>query len=227
MATAFQAAASDALLFVNVHASDLADPDLHDGEAPLSAIANRVVLEITERTSLERIVDVRPRVHSLRKLGFRIAIDDLGAGYAGLGHLALLEPHVVKLDMSLIRDVDSQPTKRSVVRSIIARCDDLGLSVICEGIETVGERDTLVDLGCDLLQGYLVRPPGPVIPTAALVIPTRDSVMSTEGVPWRCRPSARKDSNASGSLPRGQDARPREAAAPASCKQIQLLVQYC
>jgi EAL domain-containing protein (putative c-di-GMP-specific phosphodiesterase class I) len=154
-AAAFGAAPADALLFVNLHPIELRDADLYDPSAPLSHLASRVVLEITERTPLEHIGGLGPRVHALKKMGFRIAVDDLGAGYAGLGHFALLEPDVVKLDMSLIRDVDRQPTKQSVVRSMIGLCRELGLTVISEGIETSAERDTIAGLGCDLLQGFL------------------------------------------------------------------------
>src|SRR5690242_2297749 len=90
-------------LFVNVHGGELADPELYDPESPLSLVAHRIVLEITERWSLERFHDVGERIRALRDLGFSVAVDDLGAGYAGLTSFARLRPEVVKLDMSLIR----------------------------------------------------------------------------------------------------------------------------
>lgn len=147
------------LSFVNLHAQDLSDPSLYDPEGPLSAFARRVVLEITERASIERIPDVEAKVARLRTLGFRIAIDDLGAGYAGLTTIAQLEPDVVKLDMSLVRGVSTERTKRKLVSSIASVSRDLGILVVAEGIETVAERDTLIDLGCDLFQGYLFGRP--------------------------------------------------------------------
>jgi EAL domain-containing protein (putative c-di-GMP-specific phosphodiesterase class I) len=151
-------------LFVNLHVRDLLDPDLLDPDAALSKLAKRVVLEITERSSLEDVRDARLRVAALREMGFRIAVDDMGAGYAGLSSFALLEPEVVKLDMSLIRDIDKNATKRKVVHSMIELSRGMGIEVIAEGVETSDERDTLIELGCDLLQGYLFAKPGKPFP---------------------------------------------------------------
>src|SRR4029079_10187530 len=92
------------LLFMNVHPEDLTDDTLLDPHAPLSRVASRVVLEVTERASLEKMTGVAERIRGLRELGFRIALDDLGAGYAGLTSFATLTPDVVKVDMSLVRD---------------------------------------------------------------------------------------------------------------------------
>jgi len=153
-----------ALLFINLHAVELSDETLLSPSAPLTAIAPRVVLEITERASLEVIDDVPSRVARLRELGFRIAIDDLGAGYSGLTSFARLEPDFVKLDMSLVRDVHKNPVKRKLVRSMTALCKDMGITVVAEGIEIVEERDTIVELGCDLLQGFLLARPERAFP---------------------------------------------------------------
>jgi EAL domain-containing protein (putative c-di-GMP-specific phosphodiesterase class I) len=97
-------------------------------------------------------------------MGFRLAIDDLGAGYAGLNSFSQLEPEVAKLDMALVRDVHKQPTKLTLVRTMISMCRELGIQVVAEGIETAEERDALVWAGCDLLQGYLFAKPGPAFP---------------------------------------------------------------
>jgi EAL domain-containing protein (putative c-di-GMP-specific phosphodiesterase class I)/CheY-like chemotaxis protein len=148
-------------LYINLHPSDLGDEDLFDAAQPLSAIAARVVLEITERASLTPIPDLRAKVRRLRAMGFRIALDDLGAGYSGLTSFTLLEPDVVKLDMALVRGVDSDATKGMLVASIIGLCRSLGMEVIAEGVESASERDVLVGMGCDLLQGFLfARPVG-------------------------------------------------------------------
>lgn len=157
----------DATFFVNLHPSDLLDDELHSAAAPLTQVASRVVLEVTERASLDHLADVRARIASLRRAGFRIAVDDLGAGYAGLASFAQLEPDVVKIDMSLVRDVDANATKQKLVRSMASVCADLGLTLVVEGVETASERDMLVTLGCDLLQGYLfARPAHPPPPVA-------------------------------------------------------------
>ena len=155
---------TDFLLFVNLHVTDLTDPALSDPESPLSKIASRVVLEITERSSLDEVKDARRRVASLREMGFKIAVDDLGAGYAGLSSFTLLEPEIVKLDMSLIRDIHITSTKQKVVRSMTALSKDMGMTVVAEGVETRDERDCLIDLGCELLQGFLFAKPGRAFP---------------------------------------------------------------
>ncbi len=156
-----------AVLFVNLHTQDLLDDDLFDPASSLAKIAERVVLEITERSSLHAIRDVQVRIARLRAIGFRIAVDDLGAGYAGLTSFAQLEPEVVKLDMSLVRGVHLQPTKLTLVRTMVAMCRELGMQVVAEGIETPEERDAMVNAGCDLLQGYLFAKPAPPFPAVA------------------------------------------------------------
>ncbi len=151
-------------LFVNLHPRDILDPQLTGPDSPLVAIASRVVLEITERASIEKLENLKDRVAEIRELGFRIAIDDLGAGYAGLTAFAVLEPDVVKLDMTLVRGVDSSRTKRRLVESITGACRDLGMLVVAEGVETTSELDTVLEVGCDLVQGYLLARPGAAFP---------------------------------------------------------------
>jgi EAL domain-containing protein (putative c-di-GMP-specific phosphodiesterase class I) len=155
----------NALLFVNLHARDLLDETLFAPDAPLSGVADRVVLEVTERAALGDVDDVRAKVARLRKMGFRIAVDDLGAGYAGLTSFATLEPELVKLDMSLVRAIDQSTTKQKLVRSVTGLCKELGMMVVGEGVETPAERDILIECGCDLLQGYLFAKPGPAFPS--------------------------------------------------------------
>jgi EAL domain-containing protein (putative c-di-GMP-specific phosphodiesterase class I) len=152
-------------VFVNLHPLDLLDDELVGGTCPLTAHSRRVVLEITERAPLEGMHDIRKRISALRGLGYRIALDDLGAGYAGLTSFAHLEPDVVKIDRSLVQDIGSDRTKQKLLGSLAELCGQLDMSVICEGIETREERDTLLTLRCDLLQGYLFARPER-IPTA-------------------------------------------------------------
>jgi EAL domain-containing protein (putative c-di-GMP-specific phosphodiesterase class I) len=158
-------ASADVSFFVNLHSRDLADEQLYSAGAPLSALAQRVVLEITERASLDDIEGLPARIEQLRKLGFRIAIDDLGAGYAGLTSFTQLEPDFAKLDMSLVRDVDKSERKQSVIRAMNTLCkQDLSVQVVTEGVETAAERDALSKLGCELLQGYLFAKPAEGFP---------------------------------------------------------------
>jgi EAL domain-containing protein (putative c-di-GMP-specific phosphodiesterase class I) len=158
-------APADTALFVNLHAHDLMDRTLVARESPLSLVAKRVVLEITERASLDHVKDVRAKIAELRAIGFQIAIDDLGAGYAGLTSFATLEPDFVKLDMALVRDVHRIATKEKLVRSMTSLCRELGIKVVAEGVETREERDVLISTGCDFLQGYLFAKPGRPFPT--------------------------------------------------------------
>jgi len=160
----FMASGCKAHLFVNLHVTDLLDPELLSPYSPLARMASQVVLEITERSSLDRVPDVRSRIAALREIGYRIAVDDLGAGYAGLTSFALLEPDFVKLDMSLVRGIDSNVTKQKVVRSMTSLCREMGMKVVAEGVETPAECDTLVALDCALLQGFLFAKPGKPFP---------------------------------------------------------------
>jgi EAL domain-containing protein (putative c-di-GMP-specific phosphodiesterase class I) len=159
------ASGPDCLTFVNLHPFDLNDDELLSSASPLSQFASRVVLEVTERAALDDVSGLSLKLAALKRMGYRIAIDDLGAGYAGLASFARLEPDFVKLDMSLIRDIDSSPRKRSLVKGVAQICTrDLAIQVICEGIERPEERDALVEDGLDLLQGYLFARPGAGFP---------------------------------------------------------------
>ena len=128
------------VFFVNLHPDDLLDEALFDASSPLSALAPEIVLEITEQSPFDSIPDVRDRVRRLRSLGFRLALDDLGSGYAGLTSFAALEPEFVKLDRGLVQGLDSAPVKRKLVASIVTVSRDLGITVVAEGIETAAER---------------------------------------------------------------------------------------
>jgi EAL domain-containing protein (putative c-di-GMP-specific phosphodiesterase class I) len=148
------------LIFVNLHAAELLDLELICEEAPLAAVASRVVLEITERQTMGAVRDLQQRVNRLRDMGFRIAVDDLGAGYSGLSTLSEIHPEYAKIDVSLVRNIDASPLKRSVVRSLLSVCaHELSMHVIAEGVETEAEKDCLMQLGCTLMQGYLFARP--------------------------------------------------------------------
>jgi EAL domain-containing protein (putative c-di-GMP-specific phosphodiesterase class I) len=164
-AEAFARAPERAVLFVNLHTRDLLDPQLYEPLAPLSQFAHRVVLEITERAAIDDVKDIQARVSVLRYSGFRIAIDDLGAGYAGLSSFAALQPEIVKLDMSLIRNVHQSDVRRKLITSMTSLCKDMQMLVVAEGVEVTEERESVETAGCDLQQGYLFSRPGPPFPT--------------------------------------------------------------
>jgi EAL domain-containing protein (putative c-di-GMP-specific phosphodiesterase class I) len=146
-------------LLVNLHPNDLNDPQLFASGTLAAEYAKHIVLEVTERMALSSLPNVRETVAALRALGYRIAIDDLGAGYAGLTSFIALEPEFVKLDMSLIRGVDQCAVRQKLVRSMTNLTRDMGISAVAEGVETRAEAETLVELGCSLLQGYYFGEP--------------------------------------------------------------------
>ncbi len=156
-------------VFVNIHASDLLDPSLYALEAPLSMHAHRVVLEVTERGSLDAIADLKERAVALRRLGYRLAIDDFGAGYAGLASFALLEPEIVKLDMSLVRNVHGDSMKRRLIESVNTLCAGLAIKVVAEGIESSEELEVIRGLGCQFGQGFALGRPTPTFLPPPLV----------------------------------------------------------
>jgi EAL domain-containing protein (putative c-di-GMP-specific phosphodiesterase class I) len=145
--------------FVNLHPHDLLDDELFDAKAPLTAHAQRVVLEITERAGLDSIRDVDARMKRLRELGFRLAVDDLGAGYAGLSSVAQLAPDVIKLDVTLIRGIHDDARRQRMVAALAEMFGAMKTPVVIEGVETVNERDALRGLGADIMQGYLFARP--------------------------------------------------------------------
>ncbi|MCE9580284.1 MAG: response regulator [Deltaproteobacteria bacterium] len=151
-------------IFVNVHPAELRPELLAVATDPLMPLARRVVLEVTERAGLV----VGPRLDedlaSIRAMGYRVAVDDLGEGPTGLMTLVQLRPDFAKIDISLVRGVDAAPLKRDIVAAIVDMTRRAGIVTIAEGIETSAERDTLADLGCELLQGFLFAPPGPAFP---------------------------------------------------------------
>ena len=147
------------LVFVNLHPEDLMDPLLYLPSAPLTRLAPSIVLELTDRGSLEEVDDVTERFQRLRALGYRIAIDDLGAGSGDPVMLNQLEPDFVKLDLALTRGIDVEPAKAKIVQAIVRLCHEMSVEVVAKGVETVGQHDTLVAAGCDFLQGYLFGRP--------------------------------------------------------------------
>ena len=133
---------------------------------------DRLIFEFTENERVD--ADHLGRIlKAYREMGFATAIDDFGAGYAGLSLLARFQPDIVKLDMELVRGIDAEPVKRTLVGAIGRACQDLGVAVLAEGVETAGEHRALRDLGVRLQQGYLFARPGfealptPVLPEVA------------------------------------------------------------
>jgi len=127
---------------------------------------DRIIFEFTEDQQIREPQRVREILVAYRGMGFRTAIDDFGAGYAGLGLLADFQPDIIKLDMGMIRGVDRDRVRRAIVAGIVAVCAGLDIKVIAEGVETADEHAALADLGITLFQGFLfARPALEALPT--------------------------------------------------------------
>ncbi len=120
---------------------------------------DRIIFEVTEGERVEDGPWLAEILREYKRCGLLTAIDDFGAGYAGLTLLAQFQPDLIKIDMELVRNIDRSKSRQAIVRGMVRICKDLGVQVIAEGIETSGERDFLSDAGIHLMQGYLFSRP--------------------------------------------------------------------
>ncbi|MCL6595807.1 MAG: EAL domain-containing protein [Firmicutes bacterium] len=150
-----------ARLFVNVSPATLLT--CRHALKPLQPLADRVVLEITERRPIGRDEEQKflRTLDALRSIGYRLAIDDLGDGYASLGRMLTLRPEYVKLGQSLVGDVEADPRRMAMVGSMVHFGARSGTTLVAEGIETQACYETLRGLGVELGQGYLFARPSP------------------------------------------------------------------
>ncbi|MEC3909766.1 EAL domain-containing protein [Sphingobium sp. CR2-8] len=130
---------------------------------------DRLIFEFTENEEITDTDHVQTIVDSYRKMGFGTAIDDFGAGHAGLGLLAKFQTDYIKLDMDLVRGLDTSMPRRLIVEGVLRIARSLNITVIAEGIETIGEYEALRALGVRYIQGYLLARPGfKVLPQVVL-----------------------------------------------------------
>lgn len=120
---------------------------------------DRLIFEFTENEQMVDPAHVAKIVDSYKRMGFGVALDDFGAGHAGLNLLARFQPDIIKLDMELIRNLDASLPRRIIVDAVVKMCFELEIAVIAEGIETEAELDALHDLGVRYIQGYLFAKP--------------------------------------------------------------------
>jgi EAL domain-containing protein (putative c-di-GMP-specific phosphodiesterase class I)/CheY-like chemotaxis protein len=145
--------------FVSVNLSPsavLSDPSRHLGE---DVDWSRVVIELTEHTSIDDYAPILAALKPLRDLGARLSVDDAGAGFASLRHILSLAPDFIKLDISMSRGIDRDPTRRALASALVTFARDIGSILIAEGIETEEERRVLTELGVRFGQGYLLGRP--------------------------------------------------------------------
>lgn len=155
--------ASQAMLFINVHPSDIDDPVFIEQAlgGGMAHHAERVVFELTERAAISDYKRIKELFSILRRRGYRIAIDDLGSGYAGLTALAELEPEFIKFDMGLVRDIHLHPIKQRLLERMVEFAREIGATTISEGVECPEERDALLCTGAWAMQGYYFARPAP------------------------------------------------------------------
>lgn len=148
-----------AYLSVNASPSLILDPGFHSvlrsGAVPL----DRLVIEITEHAAVTRYDQIRAEMLPYRERGLRLAVDDTGAGYASFNHVLRLRPDIIKLDRSLLHEIDRDPARRAFVTAIVLMALELDAAVTAEGVERAAELDTLRSLGVDTVQGYLLSRP--------------------------------------------------------------------
>jgi len=154
----------DRKLFINVNPNIMHDPKFKNGftkeflnqykiEAP------NIIFEITERNAIEDISIFKSAINHYRDQGFKIAIDDTGSGYSGLNLISEIDPNFIKLDIDLIRDIDTNSLKYALVKGMVEFSKVSSIQIIAEGIETRTELETLVNLGVQFGQGYFIQRP--------------------------------------------------------------------
>lgn len=178
-------------LFLNIHPHTVGDPKFTAGETirllnDYGLSPEQVVFEITERHPIRDFTLFFHTIEHYRSQGYQVAIDDVGAGYSGLWTLGQLRPDFVKVDMSIVRGVDSNPVNRALVEVLVSFADKMGCSVIAEGIETETELSSLMDMGVHYGQGFFLAKPHHPKPTPASPLPVRKPALLTHFSGARC-----------------------------------------
>lgn len=154
-------------IFVNFNPSSIYDPAycLRTTAAAINELGLKpsdIVFEITETEKITDIDHLKGILSFYRRAGFMCALDDIGSGWSGLNLLHTFSPDFVKIDMDLVRNIDTDPFKQSIVTNLINIAKDQGISVIAEGVETEAEADFVVDARADLIQGFLYSRPAEI-----------------------------------------------------------------
>ncbi|HHY73409.1 MAG TPA: EAL domain-containing protein [Bacillus bacterium] len=152
------------LIFINIHPNVLLDSNYHSGETlqllqELGIKPSQVVFELTEKSAVTDFTLFEKVLSNYRSQGFRIAIDDVGSGYNSLKTLVYLKPEFIKLDQSLIKNIDQNIEQQQLVALIIEYANQSSTKIIAEGIETVGELRFIYEKGVHYGQGYALGKP--------------------------------------------------------------------
>jgi len=162
-------------LFINVVPASMYDPDFQGTSLirlleGLGLSPERIVLEVSEQYAIKNYTLFVEALQNFTQMGFSIAVDDIGAGYSGLEKIAHLNPRYLKFDIQLVRDIHESHVKREMTRALKAFAEKMDSRIIAEGIEVEAEQQTLVDLGIDYGQGYLLSRPA-LLETFDLSVP--------------------------------------------------------
>jgi EAL domain-containing protein (putative c-di-GMP-specific phosphodiesterase class I) len=160
---------SSQLLFLNIepdsaHDPHLTGPQFLDGLAAAGLSPHQVVLELTEHSAVHDFVAFRRTLERFRALGFRLAMDDVGSGYAGLQAIAEITPDFIKADMHLVRGVHASSIKRELIDTMQRFSESTGITLVAEGVESAEELSALVNVGVRCAQGFLFARPGAPAP---------------------------------------------------------------
>ncbi len=194
-------------LFLNIHPQTLGDPDFRSGETKRlldkhGLAPENVVFEITERHSIRDFTLFHRTLEHYRSQGYLVAIDDAGTGYSGLSRMAALRPDFIKVDMSLIRGIESNPVQRALMETLVTFADRIGCRIVAEGIETATELSSLLSMGVHFGQGYfLARPAAPKPKPARLKNYRREPARTAAGE-WKCSIPVRELAEAAPSVSR-------------------------
>lgn len=178
-------------LFLNIHPQTLGDPNFRSGQtkellARHGLAPENVVFEITERHSIKNFTLFHRTLDHYRSQGYMVAIDDAGTGYSGLSRMARLRPDFIKVDMSLIRGIESNPVQRALMETLVTFADRIGCRIVAEGIETPTELSSLLSMGVHYGQGfYLARPASPK-PQPQVLLAFRRERARMSGSEWKC-----------------------------------------
>jgi EAL domain-containing protein (putative c-di-GMP-specific phosphodiesterase class I) len=148
---------SDIYLGVNASPAVILDGQFVEafGEAPLE----RLIVEITEHSTVDNYAELLTALRPLRERGLRLAVDDAGAGYSSLRHILNMQPDFIKLDIALTRDIDLDPARKALARALVGFAQDTGSRIIAEGVERRSELEALRSIGVKKVQGYLLGRP--------------------------------------------------------------------
>ena len=160
----FNSFRSDKLLFLNVDPEIIKDEHFIKGTTKevlefYGINPSNLIFEITEKTAIRDYKAFKNVIDHYKIQGYKIAIDDVGAGYSGLSAIGEIKPHYVKIDMSLIRNIDKDNFKKAIVKALVEFANNTNIKLISEGIETIDELYTLIEIGVHLGQGFLLAKP--------------------------------------------------------------------